>query len=169
MEQIGCLKHNSVAHCKKQKRKGHSEESTSLPQKRASYSVEFFHSVSSDLSSESLFCCESRQVSTEQTSRLWSNVATPDPSDQKILYGQDKHMPFIIEVASSVKATLWYGWVELRTENVKPSSHWKERETLWITGFYIYIFFFFLKKTKQDKQTTAVNLLVLLNVLSGLL
>lgn len=57
---------------------------------------------------------------------------------------------------------------ELRSENAKPSPYCKKKETLRITFFNIFFPKLNITAQSRDKQTTAGNLLVLLNVLSGL-
>lgn len=84
----------------------------------------------------------------------------------RILYGQDKHLPFISEVGyymglynflcrghSLIQPT------ELKSENAKPSPYCKERETLWIT---VLIFFFpkLKHKARISKQQQEILLYI---------
>lgn len=103
--------------------------------------------------------------------RLWSN--TPDESDQRILCGQDKHLPFITVVAyyTGLYNLLCEGCPLIQPPGslgVKMQSHHliARKGRLWGLQFFN-IFFPKLNITAQsrDKQTTAGNLLVLLNAL----
>lgn len=132
-------------HCETQKgkKRGHEEKST----KESFLSSLFFpHGIFLfGLSSEWLFRLRETVGSAQNwTSGSWSNASTPDQSDQRILYGQDKHLPFITEVAYymglrrlPVKTALRYSQAELRAKKCKAIILLQGKK-----DFVDYIFFF---------------------------
>lgn len=143
-------------HCETQKGRkgGHEEKST-----KESFlsTVGFFFSFLPTwyflfgLSSEWLFRLRVTVGSAQNwTSRSWSNASTPDQSDQRILYGQDKHLPFITEVAYymglrrlPVKTALWYSQAELRTKKCKAIILLQGKKDFVDYIYFIYFFWYF--------------------------
>lgn len=122
VEQIGCLNHDCFTQFKIQQGKG-----------------------AQNLVFPLVFHVHCRSVP-NWTSRLRSNVFRPDQSEQRFLYGQDKHLLFTTKTAYYTglhcllcEGCLRYSCAELRTENAKPSSYCSGRDFV-DYSFLIYFF-----------------------------